>query len=425
MPNLLILSYFFPPSNDIAARRFGTMAGWLESLGFNVYILTTFSQGSLPQDIDEDKVVRVGNNRQKSACVDDLADEKLPPFIDRVRKPLRQKGFYLWSVDRTLVTWYREITANISFIDSRIEKPDLIIGSFGPSACLWGARFLAKYYGVPWIADIRDLGAQRADDRHKIARYIDIVIEKRLLYSAVGITTVSNTLKKILVRCYPLPVQLIYNGWNHALNNIPADTDTFDRAKYIYYAGSFHPEQIPSLLLLLESLTDFPDLSLVIRSLGPHELNLEVMECARELGLDDRVFLLPPCSHEIVSREARQSRINLVLNDLSADTEWTRGTVTGKLFELLHYKAPILAVGRFDGEMGDILRQTHKGTLCSTRRDINSFLAAVAKDPSVYSGISLEIREFSREQQAKQLVSFIRRFIPFSVRLRGIDREAI
>ena len=53
MPTLLILSYFFPPSNDIAARRFGTMAGWLESLGFNVYILTTFSQGSLPQDIDE------------------------------------------------------------------------------------------------------------------------------------------------------------------------------------------------------------------------------------------------------------------------------------------------------------------------------------------------------------------------------------
>lgn len=406
MINVLIVSYFFPPSNDIGARRFGTMASCLEKTGIHVNVLTTHSQGSLPLAIAEDQVVRVGENRQKSAAVEDLTAEKLPLLIDFIRSPARNSGFYLWSVDRTVTTWYQDIKTNIADIDSYIEKPDLIIGSFGPSASLWGARFLSWHFGRPWIADYRDLGALRDDKRCVLAKAIDRIIEKRLLSSASAITTVSQTLKGILANRYRKPSEVIYNGWDKELNNIIHESPV-NGGNYLYYAGRFYPAQMQAIQLLLETLVDFPALTLVIRSLGPNDLNRHILMHAAGLELNDRVMLLPPCDQQIVNNEAEGARANLVVEDMSVRTKWTRGTLTGKLFELLVRTPPILAIGRPDSEIGEILQQTHKGVLCSTRNDIIKFITSIYNSNSSYLADSMAIDIFSRERQAAKLKCFI------------------
>ncbi len=409
MTNVLIVSYFFPPSNDIAARRFGTMTAHLENAGIHVNVVTTHSQGSLSLHIAEEQVVRIGENRQKSADVEDLAAEKLPFFIDLIRRPARRYGFFLWSLDRTVTTWYREIKSGIHYIDSRIEKPDVIIGSFGPSASLWGARYLAKHFGCPWIADYRDLGALRDDNRSAPARIFDRLLEKRLLSSASAITTVSQTLKGILANRYQIPSEVIYNGWDNSLSSAAQKTAA-NNGKYLYYAGRFYPEQIPAFLLLLDAMPAFPDLSLFIRSLGPDDLNNRIQDYAAGLELEKRVHLLPPSDQDTVNNEAEGSLANLVLADLSVRTEWTRGTLTGKLFELLVRTPPILAIGRPDSEMGELLQETRKGTLCSSSSDISKFISFICQSNASWMADRSAVELFSREQQSARLKDFMTLF---------------
>lgn len=41
MKKILIVSYYFPPLNLIAAKRYGTMCKYFEEYGFEPYIITT------------------------------------------------------------------------------------------------------------------------------------------------------------------------------------------------------------------------------------------------------------------------------------------------------------------------------------------------------------------------------------------------
>ncbi len=414
MKNVLIITYFFPPSNDIASRRFGTMAHYLQKMGLDVHVLTTNSKGNLISSVPEENVIRIGENRQKSAQIEDLSTEKLPSLIEIIRKPARNGGFYLWSLDRTFLTWYRQIKSNLTLIDAKIQTPDIIIGSFGPSACLWAGKYLAKHYRVPWIADIRDLGALRDDERSPLAKRIDVSIETLLLKSASAVITVSNTLRDILKSQYDKPVDVIYNGWDEELNNINAinANGVADSAKkYLYYAGRFYIDQMPAIMLLLDTMVDFANFDLIIRSLGPDSLNSQILHYANEIGLSGRVHLLPPCSQEIVNKEAESSAVNLVLADLSIQTEWTKGTITGKLLELLVRTPPILAIGRYDSEMGEVLQTTVKGRLCSTHSEIKDFLLSIDSCNMKYPGDASNIYGFSRNYQAIKMYDLLNKYL--------------
>lgn len=408
MNKILIISYYFPPSNDIAARRFGTMVAYLESMGVRVYVLTTNSDGSIPVRIPEERIVRIGDNRQRSANIDDLASENLPKLVELLRRPARKSGFYFWSIDRSVITWYKLVRDNISYLDTRIEHPDLILTSFGPAACLWLGKLLSKHYCRPWISDIRDLGAQRCDERSLIARYIDLLVEKRLLSSVSAITTVSETLNELLTKRYNKPGLVVYNGWDKALNTA-SSLNKANNYNYIYYAGRFYPEQMPAVKMFLDSIKVFPSINILIRSLGPTQLNNEISAYANEIGLCDRVKITPPCDQSTVNNEAEASLANLVFAELSCRTFWTKGTLTGKLFELLVRRPPVIAVGRPDSEIADVLNYTQKGKLCSTQDEIVQLLKDIIDKRINYEGEYTAINSFSREQQAFKLYDFVNR----------------
>ena len=62
MKKVLIISYHFPPVNNIASRRFGEMVSFMPNFGWEPFVLTTKSKGTLPVLIPEKKIIRIGNN---------------------------------------------------------------------------------------------------------------------------------------------------------------------------------------------------------------------------------------------------------------------------------------------------------------------------------------------------------------------------
>jgi len=71
MKKVLIVSYYFPPIEVIAAKRFGTMCKYFEENGYKPYVLTTKIDGNLGVDvgrklelpIDKKQIIQIGSDR--------------------------------------------------------------------------------------------------------------------------------------------------------------------------------------------------------------------------------------------------------------------------------------------------------------------------------------------------------------------------
>ena len=80
MKNVLIVSYYFPPINMIAAKRYGTMCKYFEKYGYKPYILTTRHNRSVWLDVkmelelpvNKDQIIRIGKP-EENCVVDNFA----------------------------------------------------------------------------------------------------------------------------------------------------------------------------------------------------------------------------------------------------------------------------------------------------------------------------------------------------------------
>ena len=58
MKNILIITYSFPPFNNVASKRYGNLVKYFQSNGYNPYVITTKSEGDLKNSLDEKNIFR-------------------------------------------------------------------------------------------------------------------------------------------------------------------------------------------------------------------------------------------------------------------------------------------------------------------------------------------------------------------------------
>jgi len=434
--NVLIITQSFPPLGNMAARRFGLLAPYMESCGWRPWVLTTRAEGSLPLGIPASQVIRLGRHPEmadshegagpgEARRIADSPRRGLSPVVECARRVVATAGIRLRAVDYTCFTWFRSVVDRQEVLGRRLPPADLVLGSFGPAAALWLARRLAGQFNVPWVADFRDLAALRPDRRNRPSQWLDRLIERRLLRSAAAITTVSPTLAALLGETYRRRTEVVYNGWDDATRR-PGDGHLGQRCAmpqpplaepYLYYAGRWYPERVRAGRLVLEVLTARPDVHWVVRSLGPAAAEREIQSEASRLGVADRVHLQGPCDPDQVSREADGSLANLVLDDVDGGRRWSRGTLTGKLLELVAAAGPVLAVTRADSDMGPILQRTGKGAVCPDAESLVRLVGRLRHAPLAYQGDQQAIESFSKSRQAAVLCRFFDRIVaPRSLR---------
>ncbi len=407
MLNVLIVSYYFPPINSIAARRFGELAAYFPQHGCNPLILTTNSTGDLPVEIAAENIIRIGKHWQEHKKIKDKKETfVVPNRLVALKNKFFGEQFYLRSYDRSMFSWYREIKKHWPEIQDTLKHVDVIIGSYGPAADLWFSRWLSHKLKKPWIADFRDLGALLPKQRNKVVLALDEMLEKYLLSSADTLVTVSEYLANRLQTTYKKRALTIYNGWYLDPLTENGRYQPIDK-RYFFYAGRFYDHRMPAVILFLQILKKYPGFSLRFRSLGPEKNEQEILAFIEKEGLKDQVEVLPPANFEQVLFEADHACCNLVFEDLSKDNSVSIGTLTGKFFELLPLHPPILSVARSDNEMGTILKETAKGKLVEGKTEIDEFFQLLLHDSNRFSGKSTAIQNYSKEQQAKKLCAEI------------------
>jgi glycosyltransferase involved in cell wall biosynthesis len=210
------------------------------------------------------------------------------------------------------------------------------------------------------VADLRDLWSQ---DHNSTApgwrRRIDRLIERRTFRNAAALVTVSPPLAQDLGSLHAaVPVHSILNGFDPeetAVDHRPDPVFTLTHTG-TFYQGRRDPTLLFEAVANLIDRGDVPKDGIRIRLFARHEP--WVGRLAERHGVAHAVELLPWGSRQR-SLEAQRTAQVLLLLHWGGHKE--RGVYTGKIFEYLAARRPILMIGGADGVLSELIHETQAG----------------------------------------------------------------
>lgn len=414
----LLITTAFPPYNSLGAIRMGKLAKYLVSQGHDVRVLAAKDPPllpTLPLEIPAGQVMYTPWFNVNF----------LPNLLFGGKKKVAQQGYSTKSSWlKSLGNLYRDL---LHFPDDQVGwypyalragrtlmrswKPDMIYASAMPFTSLLAAAQLSRETGVPWLGELRDLWADHAYYVYPAwRRRPESWLERRTLSSASGLVTVSEPLAEKLREKYDRPVAVILNGYD--LDDYPAEQELAKPDPVllrIAYTGSVYPQHqdLGPLFQALQSLgTGMGNIRLdfYTRYTGP------VLALAEQYGVAPLVQ-----THGLVPyREAlkKQMEADLLLMLLWNDPA-ERGVLTGKLFEYIGSRRPILAVGAGHDLAADLIRKRQAGFVSNDPQAIAAQLLAWQQQKAELGAIPslpLETRQgLSRQDQFAELEKFIHR----------------
>lgn len=406
MKKVLIISYYFPPINIVAARRYGSMCRYFAKYGYEPYVLTTsFSRNSrlnacldLELPIKKEQIIRIGNS-MTNADISGFWGKLCMNFMDSCKIMSRTLA---WEV----IGWYEKVKRDLDL--ERIRDIDIIVATYPAMGNLYVAKYLSKKLKCPYIVDIRDLISDYTEttEGYRSCKWLDAVIEKYILHTAGGIVTVTPGFRDILRKRYPGKCyKVIFNGWDDAKAVQAAPKEV---TPYLYYAGSLYLHRLESFELLVRCLKKINagengKYKFIVRSIGPRELDIKAVNIVKREGMQEYVNILPSVSGDIVRQEQKGACINVVLSTMHEEDEALMTTIPGKLYELLNEDVPILAIVPQGSDVGKVLQYTQKGIISIAENEIIDFILQGNESCNGNGNIAY----FTRERQTARLCGFM------------------
>lgn len=412
MRKVLIISYYFPPINMLASKRYGTMCKYLEESGYKPYVLTTRHYEDrangirLEQEIpiDEEQIIQIGNVRSN--------DEIQNPAWEMLLSFLVSHKYCPRTIETVGIGWYERVKAEGNL--EKLKDMDVIIGTFPPMSNLFIALYLSRKLKIPFIAEIRDLISDYSEipAGYKRTFWLDRLIERYILQKAIAFVTVTPGYKKILKARYPKKrIEVVFNGWDGDREEKKEAQET-QIGKYLYYAGTLYPHRLESFKLLVRCLKKInanrsEKIKFILRSAGPVDLTAKARYIVRQEEMMEYVQVLTAVSEDIVREEQEKAYINIVLSSIHLEDQALMTTVPGKVYELLNERAPVLAVVPDHSDVAKVINYTKKGIASVKEKEIIDF---ILKENEYYVG-DQKIEFFSRKRQSKKLCRFIDRLL--------------
>jgi hypothetical protein len=392
---ILLVSWYFPPTQTMGAIRVGKLAKYLHECGHEVRVLTARDPGyaqtsrieipaerihatgwadvnAVPRSVAH-AIRRVIPRKQSPQPLPRMGSASatgtdLPPAA-RQAEPGRLGKIYV-----DLVNFPDERIGWMPFAARggrrllRSWKPDVIFGSGPPITSLLIADRLAQADNTPcvlefrdrWIEDPYGLPPRWRQKREK-------ALQDRLVNRAAGIVTVSEPWAEDYRNTYGRPTVVAYNGFD------PADyTAEFPRGRTddpnlleIVYTGIIYPgfrDPAPLFEAISQLGSDAP-VQVTFYATNPDH----VMPIARHFGVENHVTVRPAIPHAEAAAVQENADVLLLM-------QWNnpreQGNVPGKLFEYLGARRPILVMGLPDGVPARIIVDANAGFFGNEPSDI-------------------------------------------------------
>ena len=442
---VLIISAFFPPTQNIAAVRAGKMIKYLPSFGWIPICITCDDRGTskqgLREDLDSSNVYRLrashfseqviyeqsrflmrifGTPSIKKSNIINKEDLNLSDILARIGNSLS-----LFFEDPQ--GWSSEaIKLGIQLCNSR--SIDVILSSYSPWKTHYVAWKIHKKTAIPWVAEYRDPWTfnpymEKIWPVDKIER----LYESHMLKDSTAIIGVTPSLTRELSKKLKKPAFTVFNGF---------DEDEFKRGFEpkgssiftISYTGKIHlGKRDPTPLLtaiddlISEKIISEEDIR--IRFYGG---NVEILRPFIEKSLEKCVELIGPVSYAD-SLKIQMNSTALLL--LSWNDERDAQTLTGKIFEYFGAARPILALAYKKGEIARLIEDTRTGVTANSPNEIKEIIKTWFKEmkqigqiKSYYNPDHALVCSYTRKAQCAKLAQILNAVSDNSNKETGISR---
>jgi len=378
---LLLCTYYWPPSGGAGVQRSLKFAKYLPEFSIDPIILTVEEHSatypildeSLKQEIPENTPVIKTRSREPFGAYSKLSGKKEVPrsgFANSEKASFKEKvmrfirgNFFLPDARKG---WNKyAIQSAAKLIESK--GIDAILTSSPPHSTQLIGLKLKEKYGLPWIADLRDpwTDIYYYKDLYPtwIARKIDARYERKVLENADKIIVVSESIKALFLkksnRIEAEKIIVIPNGY---------DTDDFEKttteknAEFtITYTGTIANTYDLETFAKACKLA-FKDKKRVVKIRFVGDSGKLILPVMKRFELDNYFELISTVEHK-ESIAYLQSSDTLLL--LIPDTPENKGILTGKLFEYLGSKKPIIGIGPQNGDAAKIISECNAGKMIS------------------------------------------------------------
>ena len=217
------------------------------------------------------------------------------------------------------------------------------------------------------------------------------------------VLTIGNQLKTELLALGSNEVQVLENGYDP--EDFPINSSLeLDSNFTIAHIGTFSPSRNHEILWkVLRKICDENMLfknKFKLKLIG--NIDFSVLQSIRNFGLESYIQQMGYISHKDVINEQRKSRLLLLMVN---DTPNSSGIITGKVFEYMASKRPILVIGPEDGDLANIINQTKSGFVCGFNNE-RKLEESVLKIFHNKNDIKSNSKIYSRENLTEKL-SFI------------------
>ena len=415
---VLIITYYWPPAGGSGVQRWLKFVKYLQEFGIEPVVYTVENANYLKRDTSLLNEVPKGieilkqpiweptallfwkKNKHKNKGISNVSKGGFLSFI---------RGNFF--IPDPKIFW---VKPSVNYLQKYLDNHaiDVIISTGPPHSMHLIAEKLHQKNTIKWLADFRDpwsnLYYNKDFNQLAFAKNKNKRLEERILRNSDCILTVSNSLKEELAKTAK-KVEVITNGFDDeflASKNVILDTKFS-----ISYIGLLPKQSNPNLLfkvlkgLCKESETFKKDLQLNFIGDISEEVKVEILANK----LNENTDFVGYVSHQEAIAYQNKSQVLLLL---IPNVKNNKGILTGKLFEYLKAKRPILAIGPEKGDLATILQETNSGVIVNFDAEEKLKLEIVAlyqkyKEDKLTVNFS-NIEKYHRKELTKKLAFILK-----------------
>jgi len=417
MKKVLIITYYWIPSGGAGVQRWVKFTKYLRDFGWEPIIYTPENpeypsiDKSFEKDIHPDIQVIKTPIWEPYTIYRNLVGKKNESinagFISENKKQGWKEKVSIWIRGNFLIPDPRRfwIKPSVRFLNNYLTKNpvDAIISTGPPhSMHLIGLKLKKNFPNLKWVADFRDpwtnIDFYKELNLSWISDKIHHGLENKVINSADSVVVVSNGMKKEYQLLNPKHIQVISNGYD--VTDVENTAQKLDTKFSISHIGTMNAARNPKTLwkVLSEICSENDEFKsdLQIQLIG--KVDFSIIEEIKLNNLTEKLLKIDYLTHNEAIAKQQTSQVLLLLINQSANA---KGILTGKFYEYLAAKRPILAIGPTDGDAAEVLKVTSAGKMIDFNDEV-AMKYTILDYYNRFKSNSLHVKTESVEQYSRR-----------------------
>ena len=421
---VLIITYYWPPSGGSGVQRWLKFSKYLRDFNIEPVIYTvdnpsypindTSLESEIPLGLEVLKqpifepnyfLSIFGNNKKKESA--GFLNPN-PTLLGRFFQYVRANYF----IPDARKFW---IKPSVKFLSNYLKNNeiDVVITTGPPHSMHIIGLVLKDKFKIKWISDFRDPWTEidyfqqlpltkKANKKHH-------QLEQEVLEKSDMVIVVGETMKKKFLK-HNHNIEVLTNGFDSYENSLTIELDSNFS---ITHVGSMNTDRNPTILweVLYEISSENIDFKNNLRIKFIGKIDDTVIQDIQVFN-PKNIVRIPYLDHEEVRKYQASSQVLLLsINHVPS----AKGIITGKIFEYLQAKRPILGIGPEDGDAAAILKKTNAGNIVGFNNKIELKAAVLKlykdfKEEKLFVK-SINVEQFHRKNITRQLAQVIKKVV--------------